>query len=140
MKLNKYILMTSALLMGAAAYADDFDDFGSFGDESSSCASSALEVNGSAESEIRAYVDVDEADADNVELKVLPAAKLDLKYSGNKSDLELKLKVDEELPPKSPKSSKLSKSSANAPVAPIKRADVIRMYLFNFIRMPLIFL
>ncbi len=95
MKLNKYILMTSALLMGAAAYADDFDDFGSFGDESSSGASSALEVNGSAESEIRAYVDVDEADADKVELKVLPAAKLDLKYSGNKSDLELKLKVDE---------------------------------------------
>ena len=96
MKLNKYILMTSALLMGAAAYADDFDDFGSFGDESSSGASSALEVNGSAESEIRAYVDVDEADADKVELKVLPSAKLDLKYSGNKSDLELKLKVDED--------------------------------------------
>ena len=53
MKLNKYILMTSALLMGAAAYADDFDSFGDFGDfgGDSSSAASALEVNGSAESE-----------------------------------------------------------------------------------------
>ena len=52
MKLNKIILITSALLLGAVAYAEDFDsfgDFGDFGDDSSSAGlSSKLEVNGSA--------------------------------------------------------------------------------------------
>lgn len=103
MKLNKYILMTSALLMGAAAYADDFDDFsdfGSFGDDSSSATSSALEVNGSVESDFRAYVDTSDKDekdgADKIDVSVIPSAKLDLKYSGNKSDVELKLKIDED--------------------------------------------
>ena len=99
MKLNKYILMTSALLLGAVAYADDFDcfgDFGSFGDDTSSGAASALEVNGSVDSEIRAYVDVDEADADKVEMDATPSAALDLKYSGTKSDVELSLKIDED--------------------------------------------
>ena len=98
MKLSKYILMTSALLLGAAAYADDFDsfdDFSSFGADASAAAS-ALEVNGSVETEIRAYVDVDDAEADKIEVKALPNAKLDLKYSGSKSDVELKLKVDED--------------------------------------------
>ena len=99
MKLNKYILMTSALLMGAAAYADDFDSFGDFGDfggESSSGAVSALEVNGSVDTEIRAYVDVDEAKADKVEIEATPSAALDLKYSGTKSDVELNFKIDED--------------------------------------------
>ena len=99
MKLSKYILFTSALLVGAAAYADDFDsfgDFGSFGDDTSSGATSALEVNGSVDSEIRAYVDVDEADADKVEMDATPSAALDLKYSGTKSDVELSLKIDED--------------------------------------------
>ena len=99
MKLNKYILMTSALLLGAVAYADDFDsfgDFGSFGDDTSSGAASALEVNGSVDSEIRAYVDVDEADADKVEMDATPSAALDLKYSGTKSDVELSFKIDED--------------------------------------------
>ena len=103
MKLSKYILMTSALLMGAAAYADDFDDFsdfGSFGDDSSSATSSALEVNGTVESDFRAYVDTSDKDekdgADKIDVSAIPSAKLDLKYSGNKSDVELKLKVDED--------------------------------------------
>ncbi len=104
MKLNKYILFTSALLLGvSAAYADDFDSFGDFGDfggESSSGAASALEVNGSAETEIRAYVDTSDKDnkdgADKIDVRALPNAKLDLKYSGSKSDVELKLKVDED--------------------------------------------
>ena len=103
MKLNKIILITSALLMGAAAYADDFDSFGDFGDfggDSSSGSASALEVNGSAEVDIRAYVDTTDKDnkdgADKIDIKALPNAKLDLKYSGNKSDVELKLKVDED--------------------------------------------
>ena len=103
MKLNKYILMASALLLGAAVYADDFDDFsdfGSFGDDSSSATSSALEVNGTVESDFRAYVDTSDKDekdgADKIDVSAIPSAKLDLKYSGNKSDVELKLKVDED--------------------------------------------
>ena len=102
MKLNKYILMTSALLLGAAAYADDFDSFGDFGDfgGDSAGAASALEVNGSAETEIRAYVDTSDKDdkdgADKIDVRALPNAKLDMKYSGNKSDVEIKFKVDED--------------------------------------------
>ncbi len=103
MKLNKIILITSALLLGAVAYADEFDSFGDFGDfggESSSGSASALEVNGSAEVDIRAYVDTSDKEnkdgADKIDIKALPDAKLDLKYSGNKSDVELKLKVDED--------------------------------------------
>ena len=104
MKLNKYILMTSALIMGAnCAFADDFesfDDFASFGDDTSSGAATALEVNGTVESDIRAYVDTSDKDdkegADKIDISAIPSAKLDLKYSGNKSDVELKLKVNED--------------------------------------------
>ena len=102
MKINKYILMASALLMGAAAYADDFDSFGDFGDfgGDSAGAASALEVNGSAEVDIRAYVDTSDKDdkdgADKIDVSALPNAKLDMKYSGNKSDVEIKFKVDED--------------------------------------------
>ena len=103
MKLNKYIFCASALLITTAIYADDIDSFGDFGDfggDSSSGAASALEVNGSAEVDIRAYVDTSDKDnkddADKIDVRALPDAKLDLKYSGNKSDVELKLKVDED--------------------------------------------
>ena len=97
MKLNKYILMTSALVMGiTGAWADDFDSFGSFGeDESAEGSSSKLEVGADAETEIRAYVDIDEAKAEAVELDLAPSAKLNLKYNGNKSDAEISLKIDE---------------------------------------------
>ena len=97
MKLNKYILMTSALVMGVTgAWADDFDSFGSFGeDESAEGSSSKLEVGADAETEIRAYVDIDEAKAEAVELDLAPSAKLNLKYNGNKSDAEISLKIDE---------------------------------------------
>ena len=105
MKLSKYILMISALLMGAAAYADDFDSFGSFGeDESAEGSSSKLEVGADAETEIRAYVDIDEAKAEAVELDLAPSANLNLKYNGNKSDAEISLKIakvvalDQEIP------------------------------------------
>ena len=102
MKINKYILITSALLIGAAAYAEDFDSFGDFGDfggESSSSSAAALEVNGSVDTEIRSYVDVsdvDDASAKDVEVDAAPSATLDLSYSGNKSDLSLSLKIDED--------------------------------------------
>ncbi len=104
MKLNKIILITSALLLGAVAYAEDFDsfgDFGDFGDDSSSAGlSSKLEVNGSAEVELRAYVDTSNKDnkdgADKIDVKALPNANLDLKYNGNKSDMDLNLRIDED--------------------------------------------
>ncbi len=95
MKLSKYILMTSALLLGGTAWAEDFGDFGGFGDDASDSAASKLEVSGGADTELRAYVDVDEVKADNIELDVIPSANLELKYSGNKSDVELNLKIDE---------------------------------------------
>ncbi len=97
MKLNKYILMTSALVMGiTGAWADDFDSFGSFGeDESAEGSSSKLEVGADTETEIRAYVDIDEAKAEAVELDLAPSANLNLKYNGNKSDAEISLKIDE---------------------------------------------
>ena len=95
MKLSKYILMTSALLLGGTAWAEDFGDFGGFGDDASDSTASKLEVSGGADTELRAYVDVDEVKSDNIELDVIPSANLELKYSGNKSDVELNLKIDE---------------------------------------------
>ncbi len=98
-KISKILLMTSAVLICSNAYADDFDsfdDFASFGDDTSSGAASALEVNGNVDTEIRAYVDVDEAKAEKVEMDVTPSAALDLKYSGTKSDVELSFKIDED--------------------------------------------
>jgi hypothetical protein len=105
MKLSKYILIASALLMGAVAYADDFDsfgDFGSFGDDGTSGAASKLEVNGSADVDIRAYVDTEDKAGDNrsteekIGMDVNPAAALEFKYSGSKSDVQLNLKIDED--------------------------------------------
>ncbi len=95
MKLSKYILMTLALLLGGTAWAEDFGDFGGFGDDASDSTASKLEVSGGVDTELRAYVDVDEVKADNIELDVIPSANLELKYSGNKSDVELNLKIDE---------------------------------------------
>ena len=97
MKLNKLLLTAGALAMcGTLAFADDFDDFGSFEDFGSfgddSASSSKLEVNGSISLDARAYVDVD--DADELEVEATPSGKLDLSYSGNKSDLNLSLNVD----------------------------------------------
>ena len=102
-KINKILLMTSAIVICSNVYAEDFDSFGDFGDfggDSSSGTAAALEVNGSTEVDIRAYVDTTDKDdkdgADKIDVRTLPNAKLDLKYSGNKSDVELKLKVDED--------------------------------------------
>ncbi len=94
-KINKIILMTSAVLLGGTVWAEDFGDFGGFDDDASDGAASKLEVSGSTDLDIRAYVDVDEAKADNVELDVTPSANLELKYSGNKSDVQISLKIDE---------------------------------------------
>ena len=100
--INKIILMTSAILICANTFADDFDSFGDFGDfggDSASSAASKLEVNGNVDTEVRSYVDVsdiDEPAAKDVELDASPSAALDLTYSGNKSDVSLSLKLDED--------------------------------------------
>ena len=92
MKLSKYILMTSALLMGTAAFAEDFGDFGDFDDAASDGASSKVEVGGTLSTDIRAYVDVD--DSDELEVEAKPAGNLTMSYSGNNSDLTLSLSMD----------------------------------------------
>ncbi len=99
--MKKTLLITTALLLGVSgAFADDFDDFGSFGDDGADGAAGKIEVNGSAETEIRAYVDTsdkeDKDGADKVEMEVTPSASIDLSYSGNKSDISLTLKIDED--------------------------------------------
>ena len=95
-KIEKLILMSSALLMSTGAWAQDFGDFSGFEDAGSDGASSKLEVSGNAELDLRAYVDADEAKAEKIEIKAAPSANLGLKYNGNKSDVEINLKVDED--------------------------------------------
>jgi len=94
-KITNIFLLSSALLM-SSLYAQGFGDFGDFEESSSDGSASKIEVSGGAELGIRAYVDVDEAKAEKVDVKAIPSANLGLKYSGNKSDVELNLKVDEE--------------------------------------------
>ncbi len=99
--MKKTLLITTALLLGVSgAFADDFNDFGSFGDDGADSAASKLEVNGSVDTEIRAYVDTSDVEgkdgADKVEMDVTPSASIDLTYSGNKSDVSLTLKIDED--------------------------------------------
>ncbi|MBR4005073.1 MAG: hypothetical protein IKI90_04420 [Treponema sp.] len=92
-KTNKLIFLSLALALSANSFAQDFDDFGSFGDlEDESASSSKLEVNGSASMEVRAYVDADKAK--DVELKANPSGTLSLKYDGNKSDMNLTFSID----------------------------------------------
>ncbi|MBP5176712.1 MAG: hypothetical protein ILP07_12485, partial [Treponema sp.] len=92
-KTNKLIFLSLALALSANSFAQDFDDFGSFGDlEDESASTSKLEVNGSASMEVRAYVDADKAK--DVELKANPSGTLSLKYDGNKSDMNLTFSID----------------------------------------------
>ena len=92
-KTNAIIFLGLALALSANSFAQDFDDFGSFGDlEDESASSSKLEVNGSASMEVRAYVDADKAK--DVELKANPSGTLSLKYDGNKSDMNLTFSID----------------------------------------------
>ena len=103
MKLNKLLLTAGVLALCAApAMAQDFGDFGGFDDDASdsgAASGSKLEVSGTVEAETRAYVDVsdiDEPGAEDIELDAAPSASIDLSYSGNKSDLSLSLKLDED--------------------------------------------
>ena len=93
-KINKIILMTSAVLLGGTTWAQEFGDFGDFGgfDDAAGNGGSKIEVSGTVSTDIRAYVDAD--DSDELEVEAKPAGKLDLSYSGNNSDFTLSLCMD----------------------------------------------
>ena len=93
MKKIKFIgLFTAALFTAGFAFADDFDfgdDFGSdfggdFGDSSASFAGGALEVNGEAQIDFRAYFDDEDEyglPVDEWKTDTTPKGKINLKYS-----------------------------------------------------------
>ena len=98
MKKIKFIgLFTAALFTAGFAFADDFDfgdDFGSdFGDSSASFAGGALEVNGEAQIDFRAYFD-DENEyglpVDEWKTDTTPKGKINLKYSNSAVSAEAK--------------------------------------------------
>lgn len=97
---KKSILFAGAMALAlTGAFADDFDDFGDFGgfgDDFGSDSSStpAVVISGAAGTEIRGYVDVDNADDITKDASV--DAKLNVEYSGSKSDVLLSLKFDED--------------------------------------------
>lgn len=102
MKKIKFIgLFAAALFTAGFAFADDFDfgdDFGSdfggdFGDSSASFAGGALEVNGEAQIDFRAYFD-DENEyglpVDEWKTDTTPKGKINLKYSNSAVSAEAK--------------------------------------------------
>lgn len=104
MKAKKLILAgTISAMVFATAFADDFDSFGmdSFGSSFGDSSASALSVSGKAWIDMRGYLNPNGTSSDDyklfddVQVKVLPSAKLNLEYSGSVSDVLLALKVDE---------------------------------------------
>lgn len=102
MKKIKFIgLFTAALFTAGFAFADDFDfgdDFGSdfggdFGDSSASFAGGALEVNGEAQIDFRAYFDDEDEyglPVDEWKTDTNPKGKINLKYSNSAVSAEAK--------------------------------------------------
>lgn len=92
MKLNKILMAgITIVLVAGNAWADDFD-FGDFGGDSSS---SAVEVSGAVNASARAYITGDESVED------LPVAgdvdaDVNIKYSGNAADAEIKLNLNKD--------------------------------------------
>ena len=107
MKAKKLILAGAVSAMAlATTFADDFDSFDSFGTDSfgsgfGDSSASALSVSGKAWIDMRGYLNPNGTSSDDyklfddVQVKVLPSAKLNLEYSGSMSDVLLALKVDE---------------------------------------------
>lgn len=94
-------LFTAALFTAGFAFADDFDfsdDFGSdfggdFGDSSASFAGGALEVNGEAQIDFRAYFDDEDEyglPVDEWKTDTTPKGKINLKYSNSAVSAEAK--------------------------------------------------
>ena len=102
MKKIKFIgLFTAALFTAGFAFADDFDfgddfvsDFGGdFGDSSASFAGGALEVNGEAQIDFRAYFDDEDEyglPVDEWKTDTTPKGKINLKYSNSAVSAEAK--------------------------------------------------
>lgn len=102
MKKIKFIgLFTAALFTAGFVFADDFDfgdDFGSdfggdFGDSSASFAGTALEVNGEAQIDFRAYFDDEDEyglPVDEWKTDTTPKGKINLKYSNSAVSAEAK--------------------------------------------------
>ena len=106
MKKIKFIgLFTAALFTAGFVFADDFDfgdDFGSdfggdfggdFGDSSASFAGGALEVNGEAQIDFRAYFDDEDEyglPVDEWKTDTTPKGKINLKYSNSAVSAEAK--------------------------------------------------
>lgn len=102
MKKIKFIgLFTAALFTAGFAFSDDFDfgdDFGSdfggdFGDSSASFAGGALEVNGEAQIDFRAYFDDEDEyglPVDEWKTDTTPKGKINLKYSNSAVSAEAK--------------------------------------------------
>lgn len=102
MKKIKFIgLFTAALFTAGLAFADDFDfgddfesDFGGdFGDSSASFAGGALEVNGEAQIDFRAYFDDEDEyglPVDEWKTDTTPKGKINLKYSNSSVSAEAK--------------------------------------------------
>src|SRR5574344_12020 len=114
MKQTKIFLsaVAAASILAAGVYAQDAaasssDDFGSdFASDATSPAaaqsSSGVTVGGEAELDGRVYVDEDNASGDkkafeNWDAQALPKGKLDIKYEGAKSDIELKLAFNKDV-------------------------------------------
>ena len=94
-------LFTAALFTAGFAFADDFDfsdDFGSdfggdFGDSAASFAGGALEVNGEAQIDFRAYFDDEDEyglPVDEWKTDTTPKGKINLKYSNSAVSAEAK--------------------------------------------------
>lgn len=102
MKKIKFIgLFTAAFFTAGFAFADDFDfgdDFGSdfggdFGNSSASFAGGALEVNGEAQIDFRAYFDDEDEyglPVDEWKTDTTPKGKINLKYSNSAVSAEAK--------------------------------------------------
>ena len=103
MKRTYRLFLTGMVLALAVnlSFAQDFGDFGdfaesdSFGAEGGFSSTSKLETSGSASTDIRVYVEKN--DDDEIDIMAKPEGKLDLAYSGNKSDIGLSLCIDADI-------------------------------------------
>lgn len=104
-KTNKFLfLFAAAVLISGNVAAQEFDDFGGDSFESDSFgsgSSSSLEAGATVSTEVRGYVGdlfwIENPKGSDVSLMALPKAVISLKYNGSKSDVELKLRGDEDI-------------------------------------------
>ena len=100
MKISRKLISAAVLLSSAAfIFAQEFDGFGDdFGSEAAS--EPAVTIGGSVEMNARVYVDQRDDDDDRLSFgewktNAMPSGKLDFNYEGANSDLNIKLKFDQ---------------------------------------------